>query len=509
METTFYLCNIFILVATYLSVIYIWGKLQNRPPSPFLCFPVIGHLYVAKHPLSESLANLKNRFGPIIFLWFGSRPSLIVSSPSAAEECLNTNDVVFCNRVRGTFVGKYRGYDYTSLNFAPYGPHWRNLRKICTVEVLSSKRLQSLAAIRADEVKLLIKRLCNSSSSQGVEMRPQIFDANLNMMTRMIFGESYFGLEACTEKAKRVREIVMESIVLSAMPFIGDDVPYLRWLNWRENRRFMEYKDKRDSLFKELMEEHRIKKKEMTKFINLDVKVKPMIHALLELQESNPEYYHDHLLHSLILDLLIGSSETSTNTVEWALSLLLNHPQVLEKVRIEIDNHVGFARLLEEPDLNHLPYLRCVLNETLRMYPPFPLLFPHESSPKNDCIVGGYRIPRGTLLLVNIYAIQNDPMIWDSPRTFRPERFEGIEGHKVGYKMMPFGSGRRSCPGEGLAIRVMGLMLGTIIHCLDFRRIDDTLVDMTQLDSPNMQMAMPLNARIEPRQFMLNLLEKN
>ncbi|XP_074276670.1 cytochrome P450 81Q32-like [Silene latifolia] len=490
--------HMLILVGMYLCTVYIWGKLQKRPPSPFLCFPLIGHV-VDKHPIAEAYAELANRYGPVYFLWSGSRPTVVVSSPKAAEECLCDNDVVFCNRIKGTLVGKYRGYDYTSLNFAPYGPHWRNLRKIATVEILSSRRLLSLAAIRAHELRLLIKRL--SGSSRVVEMRPQILDTTLNIMTRMIFGEAYYGLEACSEKARRLREMVVESIAVANMPCVGDFVPCLRWLDRSAEKRFKEYTEKRDRIMTELFEEHRDKRIHP----NPDPMGKPMIQSLLELQESDPEYYKDQVLHSLVLDLLIGSTETTISTIEWALSLLLNHPEVLKKVRTEIDKHVGYSRLLEEPDLNQLPYLRCVINETLRMYPPLPFLFPHESS--KDCVVGGYHVRNGTFLIINIHAMQNDPKNWESPRSFRPERFEGVEGHKIGYKMMPFGSGRRSCPGEGLAVRVMGMMLGTLIQCLDIERVDDKLVNMAQLESFNIQMGEPLTARIQSRHIMINLLQ--
>ncbi|XP_074274274.1 cytochrome P450 81Q32-like [Silene latifolia] len=494
-----YLACIPILVVVYVTTAYLFRKLQKQPPSPFLCFPIIGHIHLLLNPTFDIFTNLAKRYGPVYYLWFGSRPALIISSPSAAEECLTKNDIVFCNRPLGSLMGKYRGYDFTSLNFAPYSPHWKNLRKIATVEILSPHRLQSLAAIRADELRLLIKRL--AASSQVVEMKPQIFETNLKMMTKMIFGDSYNGLE----KGRQIREFVIESIALASVPCIGDDIPCLRWLDRSAEKRFKEYKEKRDTMMTELLEEHRTKRKDM-EIHNVDTKVRPVIQSLLELQESDPDYYQDQVLHSLVADLFIGSSETTTNTMEWALSLLLNHPEVLKKVQTEIDNHVGYDRFVDETDLNHLPYIGCILKETLRMYPPLPFMFPHESS--KDCVVGGYRILRGTYLLINIYAIQKDPKIWDNPESFRPERFEGVEGYKVGYKMMPFGSGRRSCPGESLAFRVMGMMLATLIQCLDWDRVDEKFVDMSLLDSFDLKKAEPLSARIQPRQVMINLLKK-
>lgn len=193
--------------------------------------------------------------------------------------------------------------------------------------------------------------------------------------------------------------------------------------------------------------------------------------------------------------------------MEWTLSLLLNHKQALKKAQSEIDNHIGNEkRLLQESDLSHLPYLRCIINETLRMYPAGPNLVPHESS--EDSTVGGYHIPRGTMLQVNLWAIQNDPTVWDDPTSFRPERFEGIEGHKIGYKMMPFGSGRRSCPGEGLAIRVVGLTIGSLIQCFEMKTNDNKLVDMAESPGFNLDKAEPLRVMVEPRLAMIKLLNE-
>ncbi|GKV04522.1 hypothetical protein SLEP1_g16675 [Rubroshorea leprosula] len=142
----------------------------------------------------------------------------------------------------------------------------------------------------------------------------------------------------------------------------------------------------------------------------------------------------------------------------------------------------------------------------MRMYPAGPLLLPHESS--QECFVGGYRIPRGTMLLVNLWAIQNDPKIWGEPEKFRPERFQGLEVNRDGFKLMPFGSGRRGCPGEGLATRVVGLTLASVIQAFEWERIGEAMVDMTEGTGLTMPKAKALQARCLPRQAMVDLLSK-
>lgn len=158
------------------------------------------------------------------------------------------------------------------------------------------------------------------------------------------------------------------------------------------------------------------------------------------------------------------------------MSLLLNHPEVLEKARSEIDKIVGHDRLVEEADLSKLLYLQSVMNETLRMFPAGRLLIPHVSS--EDCNVGGFEIPSGTMLIANIWAVHRDPNLWDDATSFKPERFMGAKIE--GYKFAPFGAGRRQCPGGGLAKRVVNLFLAVLIQCFDWKRVNEDLVDLSE-----------------------------
>lgn len=219
----------------------------------------------------------------------------------------------------------------------------------------------------------------------------------------------------------------------------------------------------------------------------------------------HPEYYTDEIIKGLILVILIGGTDTSAMTMEWTLSLLLNNPTVLQKAQAEIDDQVGPDRLISDSDLVDLPYLHCIINETLRMYPPAPLM-PHESA--KDSIVEGYHVPHGTILFVNLWAIQNDPKAWDEPRQFKPERFDSIKGNRMGYKSMPFGSGRRGCPGETLAIRMVGLTLGALIQCFEWDRVGANLVGMEEGAGLTMPKAKSLIAKIRPRQKAFKILSQ-
>jgi cytochrome P450 len=184
------------------------------------------------------------------------------------------------------------------------------------------------------------------------------------------------------------------------------------------------------------------------------------------------------------------------------MTSLVNNPEALQKAAAEIDEHVGNERLIEESDMTHLPYLQCILNEVLRLYPGTPLLVPHQSS--EDVTIGGYSIPCGTMILVNAYQIHRDPDTWEEPSKFRPERF--ANGKTENSWIIPFGMGRRRCPGEGLAMRELGLILGTLIQCFHWQRIGDELVDLIEGSGLTLPKAVPLQAMYRPRENMIKVL---
>lgn len=480
---------------------HLLDKIQNLPPSPFLSLPIIGHLYLFKKPIYRTLSNISNRYGQlVVLLRLGSRRVLVVSSPSIAEECFTRNDVVFANRPR-LLIGKHLGYNCTNLFWASYGDHWRNLRKIVSIEVLSAYRLQMHSATHLEEVKWMIGWLFRNQN-QVVDMKKAFLELTLNIIMRMIAGKRYYGDDVSdVEQAQRFRAIHAEMYTLIGQTIIGDYVPWIK--SKKMEKRLIECRVKRDSFMQCLIEEQR---RVLLESDCCGERKRTMIQVLLSLQETEPEYYTDDIIKGLMLVLLFAGTDTSSSIMEWALSLLLNHSDVLLKAQKEIDEYIGPDRLIDEADLAQLPYLRSIINETLRMYPPAPLLVPHESS--EECLVGGFRIPRGTMLFVNMWAIQNDPKIWLDPRKFRPERFNGLEGARDGFRLMPFGYGRRGCPGEGLALRMVGLALGSLIQCFEWQRMDDKSVDMTERPGFTMAKAQPLKAICRPRPSMLKLFSQ-
>ncbi|PIA32991.1 hypothetical protein AQUCO_04200026v1 [Aquilegia coerulea] len=498
------ICFLLFLSFFLFHKIFLSKKIKNLPPSP-PSVPIIGHLHLLNKSLHRSLATITDKYGPILYLWFGFRRVLVVSTPLAVEDCLTKkNDIVFANRPR-LLIGKLMGNDYSDLPWAPYGQNWRNQRRISTSEILSANRVHSYSDIRFDEVRSMIKRLPGHGSNyRTVEMKSMFFELTLNIMMRMIAGKRYYGEHVKDlEEAKKFQEIVKDTFTLSGASYIGDFFPLLNLIGVGGfKKRLMTLNGKKDKATQDLIEERRSLRSGFT----VEEKDKTLIDVLLLLQETEPDYYTDEIIRGFIWVMVAAGTDTSAGTMEWAMSLLVNNPHVIKKAQAEIDVHVEKGRLLDESDINKLPYLHCIIKETLRMYPAGPLLVPHESS--EDCVVGGFNVPRGTMLLANIWWIQNDPKLWDEPTKFKPERFEALEGTRDGFKFMPFGSGRRGCPGEGLAMAVVPLALGALIQCFDWERIGEEMVDMSEGLGLTLPKAQPLVAKCRTRQSVLNLISQ-
>ncbi|KAJ9170623.1 hypothetical protein P3X46_018717 [Hevea brasiliensis] len=468
---------------------------RNLPPSP-PALPVIGHLHLLKPPMHRTLQTLAKKYGPIFSLRFGRRLVVVISSSSAVEECFTKNDVILANRPQ-SLVGKYICYNNTTISQSSYGEHWRNLRRIAAIEVFSTHRLNMFLGIRKEEIKRLITKLSRESLQDftKVELKSMFKELAFNVMVRMIAGKTYYGEDVSDEEeARQFREITGEIVSNAGAANRGDYFPILNWIDGGRFEKKLKRLGKRsDEFLQRLIDEHRGKKE------NLE-SMNTMIDHLLSLQESEPEYYTDEIIKGLILNLLFAGTDTSAVTLEWVMSNLLNHPNTLRKARDEIDNQVGQECLLDELHLSTLPYLQKIIVETLRLYPAAPLLLPHVSS--DNCSIGGYDLPRDTMVLVNAWAIHRDPLLWDNPLSFKPERFDNGEGDGDGFKLIPFGLGRRACPGTGLAHRLVGLALGTLIQCFEWKRVTDKEIDMFEGRGLTMPKVGPLEALCKARPIM-------
>ncbi|XP_059427909.1 cytochrome P450 81Q32-like [Corylus avellana] len=471
---------------------------KHLPPSP-PSLPILGHLHLLKKPLHRTFHSLSQKYGQIFSLQFGSRLVIIVSSPSAVEECFTKNDVVLANRPP-SLVAKIVGYNMTTMVGAPYGDLWRNLRRIGALEIFSATRLNMFLGIRRDEIKRLLRKLGRNSSKDftKVELKSMFSELTFNIIMRMVAGKRYFGYGEEVkneEEARQFRKTIVEIVASGGASNPQDFLPILRWIDYGGlEKRLMGLAKKTDAFLQALIDEKKGNEEGNT-----------MINHLLSLQKSQPDYYTDQIIKGLILVMLFAGTDTSAVTLEWAMSNLLNHPHVLKKARDELDSQIGEENLMDEPDTSKLSYLQNIVSETLRLYPAAPMLLPHMSS--TDCTIGGYNIPRNTMLLVNAWAIHRDPRVWDDATSFKPERFE--YGETEAHKLMPFGLGRRACPGAGLAQRTVGLALGSLIQCFEWERVGKEEVDMVEGNGITMPKAVALEAMCKACPIINNLLSES
>ncbi|KAF6144613.1 hypothetical protein GIB67_006105 [Kingdonia uniflora] len=171
-------------------------------------------------------------------------------------------------------------------------------------------------------------------------------------------------------------------------------------------------------------------------------------------------------------DIFVAGTDTSAGTLEWAMTELLRSPNIMEKARLELKQAIEKDKPVEESDIARLPYLQAIVKETFRLHPPAPLLVPRRAETETD--VCGFTVPKNALVMVNIWAIGQDPDTWASPTLFNPDRFLGCDINFRGYdfELTPFGAGRRICPGLPLAYRMVHLMLASLIHLYDWKLED-------------------------------------
>ncbi|KAK4274742.1 hypothetical protein QN277_017925 [Acacia crassicarpa] len=479
---------------------------RKPPPEASGAWPVIGHLHLlgGPEPPHITLGNMADKYGPIFTLRLGVHQTLIVNSWEIAKECFTVNDRAFASRPK-LVAFEVMGYNFAMMGFSPYGAHWRHVRKIATLEVLSSHRLEVLKHVRESEVRSAMKDtydrwlgLNNINSGQNIEeakplsfeMKNWFGDIILNVVFRMVIGKRFAETQGKDTTQKALRDL----FDLSGSFVISDALPYLRWLDLGGQERAMRKTAKDlDQFIQFWVDEHR-RKPGHGDFMDVLV-------SSVDEGEIIDGHDADTTIKATSLALILAGTDTTTVTLTWALSLLLNNPEVLKKAVHELDSQVGKERLVVESDLKNLHYLQAIIKEAMRLYPAAPLSVIHESM--EDCIVAGYHIPSGTRLLTNLSKIHRDPRVYEDPLEFRPERFltthKNIDLRGQHFELIPFGAGRRMCPGLAFALQIMQLTIANLLHGFDVATPDNQAVDMREQVGLTNIKASPLHVLLTPR----------
>jgi cytochrome P450 len=479
-------------------------KSGRLPPGPY-AFPIIGNLHQLRQPAHRCLKDLADKYGPIMFLRFGSVPTVVVSSPEIAKQFLKTHDLIFASRPP-TAVGKYFFYNFKSIALAPYGDHWRQMRKICVLELLTARRIESFKHVREEEVSATMGSIWEKSEkgTTALNVTKAISTLTSNIIWQILASQK-FSDDDLGANDKGFKDLIQEVSAASGEFNIGDFIPYLDWLDLQGIKRRLKQANKRfDAFAEKLLEDHVHDRMAATSNGREETEAYPLkdfVDVLLEMAETyiNSETKMTReTIKAVLFDMFSGGMETTTTALEWAMSELLRHPHAMNRLQGEIESVVGQRGNVKESDLATMKYLHCVVKETLRLYPPLPLALPHHSI--EAVTVGDYYIPKKTMLLVNLWAIGRDLTVWGADAMeFKPERFMREEfidlTSQSDFKIFPFGSGRRGCPGSLMAIPMVELSLANLVHVFDWRvEGDPSQLDMKEASATTMPREVPLFA---------------
>eukprot|EP00253_Pinus_taeda_P006106 PITA_06106 len=450
--------------ALVLALVAAWafffrGRKLWLPPGPF-AFPIIGNLHMMGELPHKALAELSVKYGPLMSLRLGSALTLVVSSPDVAKEFLKTHDLLFASRPPSSAT-KYLWYNSSDITFSPYGRYWRQMRKLCVVQLLSSRRIASFQSIREEEVSAMISAIVTSyhEGFSPVNISKAVSALGIDIICRIAFGKKYCDQDLIGGIG--INSMIKETFVLAGSFNIGDYIPYLAWMDLQGlNRRLKNIHKIQDDLLEKILEEH---------FSQNNPKAMPdLVDVLLAASADENlgfQITRDNI-KSLIYDILSAGSDTSSTSIAWAISELLRNPPVMKKLQDELERVVGMGR---------------------------PLLLPHISM--ETCHVLGFEIPSGTRLVVNAWAIGRNPRSWgEDAESFKPERFmeEGFLDAKVeNFEWIPFGAGRRGCPGQQMAMIVVEFAVAQLFQCFNWRLPDDMNKENLDMSEKNEGLTVP------------------
>ncbi|KAK6118443.1 hypothetical protein DH2020_047860 [Rehmannia glutinosa] len=461
---------IFFIIPLFFLFVLSKFRRKNYPPGP-KGWLVIGNITMMDQLTHRGLAKLAKQYGGILHLRMGFLHVVAISSPDTARQVLQAHDNIFSNRPANIAIS-YLTYDRADMAFAHYGPFWRQMRKLCVMKLFSRRRAESWDSVR-DEVDGMIRAVARNSGT-NVNIGELVFGLTRNIIYRAAFGSS------SNEAQDDFIKILQEFSKLFGAFNVADFVPWLDCLDIQGlNRRMIKARDSLDGFIDCIIDDHiRKKKADSTGPVDTD-----MVDELLAFYSDEPKVSESEDLHNsikltrnnikaIIMDVMFGGTETVASAIEWAMAELMRSPEDLKRIQQELTNVVGLARKVEEPDFEKLIYLRCCLKEVLRLHPPIPLLL-HETA--EDATVSGYHIPAKSRVMINVWAIGRDESAWEDAEEFKPSRFlrDGVPDFKgSNFEFIPFGSGRRSCPGMQLGLYALEMAVAHLLHCFTWELPD-------------------------------------
>ncbi|XP_030946371.1 geraniol 8-hydroxylase-like [Quercus lobata] len=463
---------------------------KKLPPGP-KPFPIIGNLLELGDKPHKSLAKLAMTNGPLMSLKLGQITTVVISSATMAKEVLQTHDQLLSNRSIPDAIRAHKQHEL-GLPWIPVSSRWRNIRKIFNSQLFAHKTLDANQNLRRKKVQELLADVHKSClTNDAVDIGRAAFKTTLNLLSNTICSVDL--ADPNSDMAREFKELVWNIMEEVGKPNLADYFPVLRKVDPQGIRRRMTiYFGNMIELFDSLINKRLLTRKEPDSIRNID-----MLNTLLDISEESTGEFDKTQIERLFLDLFIAGNDTTSATLEWTMAELIHNPEVLSKAKEELNQIIGKGNQVEESDIARLPYLQAIVKETFRLHPPVPLLLPRKA--EADVEIQGFTVPKGAQVLVNAWAIGRDSSIWENPISFKPERFMGSEIDVKGrnFELIPFGGGRRICPGLPLAIRMLHLMLGSLIHTFDWKLEDGFKPEDMSMEDKfglTLQMAQPLRA---------------
>ncbi|CAN1291295.1 Cytochrome P450 71A1 [Linum perenne] len=407
----------------------------------------------------RSLRTLSFKYGPLMLVKLGSIPYVIVSSA----------DII------------------TDIIFSSYGEYWRQMKRICMVEVLSQRRVNQFRYIREQEVEHLIGVLKNlSQEGSSIDLSDAISTFTNTVISRAAFGKTY-------QQEKNFVPLLRRAVDILGEFCFNDSFPYLGWvdvLNGFDSKVKRVSKEVSDFLDM-VIDDHKLAM-EMGDGDHDDDKFSErhdIVDILLRVQKERELEFHftDENIKATLLDMFAGGTDTIATTVEWVISELMKHPSIMKRAQEEVRRSK-----IEEADISEMKYLKCIIKETLRLHAPAPVSLRKTSAAVK---LKGYDIPQGMMVMINLWAIMRDPEVWDTPEEFVPDRFlnDHVDFKGQTGKFVPFGAGRRLCPGMNLALVEVELVAANLLYWFDWELPEGVIdLDMSEINSVVLRRENPL-----------------
>ncbi|KAM4101557.1 hypothetical protein ACB094_05G152100 [Castanea mollissima] len=419
------------------------SKVQKLPPGPRK-LPIIGNMHNLIGSLPHhALQKLAGEHGPLMHLQLGEISAVVVSSPRVAGEVMKTHDLAFVQRPK------------------TLGTKIRQMRKVCILELLSAKRVQSFSSLREDEVCNLIKSI-HSSSGSPINFTENIFSLITKIVSRAVFGNK------CKDPAAFAL-LVKEVTTLTGGFHLADLFPSKEFLHVFSGlkTKLENIHRKVDRLLDNIIADH-MESQMSAATGNGELSKVDLVDVLLGLELPITTNHIKGVILIFFQDIFAAGTDTTSTTIDWAMSEMMRQPRVLEKAQAEIRQAFKGKKQIHEKDIQNLSYLKLVIKETLRLHPPGPMLVPREC--REPCEIDGYEIPLKTKVIVNAWAIGRDPAYWHDAESFIPERFanSSIEFNGTHLEYIPFGVGRRMCPGVTFGLANTEFPLAQLLYHFDW-----------------------------------------